>query len=272
MKKMIAIVLALMLCVSALSVVAFAAEDTYTVHVKVPAGTATPKLWAWGDYGDAFSTWPGNELTADGEWYVVDVPMGTVGLIVNTDGDTDKSADIAVDGDKDVWVTCSIGDDGHFVADSISYDGGNTTEQPEQPEQPAEITAYYVAGTGALCNNVEWDPAAAENAMTKGEDGIWTITYANVPAGEHKLKVTGGSWDNCWGAISGGDADGNIVFTLEEAAEVVVKFNPANSKVTVLVNGEDMNPATGDMNLAAVSIALMAATAGVVVLAKKKEF
>ncbi len=272
MKKMIAIVLALMLCVSALSVVAFAAEDTITVHVQMPEGAAQPSLWAWEGTNNAFSAWPGEKMTLNGDWYEIEVPNWVTGLIVSTNGNVDQTDDTTVEAGKDVWLVCVMGDDGKYDVASVSYDGGQTEEQPEEKPEVV-IDAYYVAGTGALCNNKEWDPAAAENKMTKGEDGIWTITYTAVPAGEHKLKVTGGSWDNCWGAISNGDADGNIVFTLEEATDVVVKFNPANNKVTVLVNGEDMNPATGDMSLAAVSVALLAATAGLVaVVSKKKEF
>ena len=275
MKKMIAIVLALMLCVSALSVVAFAADDTFTVHVKMPEGFGTPNIWAWGATNSmpAGAAWPGVAMTAAGEWYTYEAPVGTTGLVINTAGDADKTADITIDGTADVWVVLTS-DNGKLAQEAIYNEDPAAGGEPAPDPDPAPAPeAYYVAGTGALCNGKEWVVDAAENKMTKGDDGIWTITYTAVPAGEHKLKVTGGNWNACWGAINGGDADGNIVFTLEEATDVIVKYNPANQKVTVLVNGKDMNPSTGDMGLAGVSVALLAATAGLVaIVSKKKEF
>lgn len=125
--------------------------------------------------------------------------------------------------------------------------------------------AYYVAGTGALCNGKEWDAGAAENVMTKGDDGIWSITYTNVSAGDYEVKVTAGNWDNSWG-LNGE----NVKFSIEEAGDITVRFNPNTGWVSVYHNG---NPLTGDMNLAGISLALLAATAGLVALVgKKKEF
>jgi hypothetical protein len=148
-------------------------------------------------------------------------------------------------------------------------DGNDTPVNPQPPVVEPTIDAYYVAGTGALCNGKDWDPGAAENVMTKGEDGIWTITYTNVPAGEYEVKVTAGSWDNNWGANGAANGD-NVKFTVEEAGDITVKFNPATNWISVY-NGE--NPLTNDMSLAGIGIALLAATAGVVALVgKKKEF
>ena len=165
-----------------------------------------------------------------------------------------------------VTVTFNPADYTVTVEVNGSNAGGEVTPPPA-----TTFDAYYVAGTSDLCNGIEWDPGAEANKMTKGDDGIWTITFNNVPAGEHKLKVTAGNWDNCWGAVEGGDADGNVVITLEEAAEkIVVKFNPTTNVVSVY-NGE--NPVTNDVSMAGVAVALLAATAGVVALVgmKKKE-
>jgi hypothetical protein len=270
MKKMIAIALALMLCVSALSVVAFA-DDGVTITIEAHESWDACYVYTWGATG--MGEWPGMKLTAgaDGK-YTVTISGAFDGMVVSAGNGKPQTVDIKdLDLTKgEILITVGEVENGKHTY-SVSYDGGETTEKPE--DKPVVIDAYYVAGTADLCNGKGWEVNAEANKMTKGEDGIWTITYANVPAGEHKLKVTAGNWDNCWGAIKNGDADGNIVFTLEEATEVVVKFNPANGKVTVLVNGEDMNPASGDMSLAGVSIALLAATAGLVaVVSKKKEF
>ena len=64
MKKMFAIVLALMLCVSALSVAAFAAEGEVTVHAVVPEGWDAPNCYSWVD-GVGATNWPGIAMTAE---------------------------------------------------------------------------------------------------------------------------------------------------------------------------------------------------------------
>ena len=363
MKKLIAIALVLMLCISALSIAAFAA-GTITVYVSIDSATA-PNAWAWGGYGNAFTSWPGNAMTKDGDWYKIEVPTGTTGFIANNG--SAQTSDIAISGDKDVWITVSS----DFKTYSVSYDGGNTVAPPPAAPagyfvtgsadwlgnwaecnqagkmtesngiyvkeftgvaagdyklkvndgtwnnswgnngqdlefnvaeanstvivkfNPADSTvtvtvngsnaggnepapaptptfdAYYVAGTAALCNGKEWDAGAAENLMTKGDNGIWTITYTNVPAGEYELKVTAGSWDNNWGANGAANGE-NVKITIEEAGDVTVKFNPSNGWISVYHND---NPLTNDVSLAGIGIALLAATAGVVALVgKKKEF
>ena len=255
-----------------------------TVNGSAPAPAPTPSGYYVTGSSDVFSNW--KECNTDGKMtesngiYVKEftgVPAGDYKLKVNVgswsqswggDGDADGNYVFNVaENDSKVTVKFNPADNTVTVEVNGANAGGN--EQPSTP--PATFDAYYVAGTGALCNGVEWDPAASVNAMTKGEDGKWSITFTNVPAGEHKLKVTAGNWDNCWGAAYGGDADGNLVFTLEEAAEeITVKFNPATGWVSVY-NGE--NPLTNDVSLAGIGIALLAATAGVVALVgKKKEF
>lgn len=266
MKKMFAIVLALMLCVSALSVVAFAAEGTEVTIVPHESWEAV-YVYTWG--GLDMGGWPGTEVTANADGKYVVTLNGTIeGMVIGSGNEKPQSVDIK---DLDLTKPAALITIGEAGADgkhayTISYDGGATEEQPSTPEIPADAT-YYVAGVAALCNGKEWDCAAAENVMTKGDDGIWTITYTGVAAGKYALKVTDGTWDNSWG---GNGEFGNFEFELTEAADITVKFNPETQKITVL-NGS--NPITGDMNLAAVSVALLAATAGLVVtVSKKKEF
>lgn len=267
MKKMIAIVLALMLCVSALSVVAFAAEGTEVTIVAHESWEAC-YVYTWGE--TSMGEWPGTQLTAgaDGK-YTFNLTGAIDGMVISagnsmpqtidiTDLDLSKSAALITVGDA--------GSDGKHTY-TISYDGGNTTEQPEE-KPPVVIDAYYVTGSTETFGN--WDAGNAAGKMTKGADGIWSITFSDVAAGDYSLKVTIGTWDQSWG---GNGENGNFDFNVSEVADVTVKFNPETQVVTVLVNGENANPGTGDMNLAAVSVALLAATAGVVALVgKKKEF
>ncbi len=256
MKKLFAIALALMLCIGALSVCAFAAEDTITVYVKIDSETA-PYVHFW---GAGSCTWPGVQTAKDGEYWSVEVPAGVTGLVINNGDGTQTNPDIlGFDGSKDIYV--------EVAADYSSYEvsqNGGTVETPTfNPDGP-----FYVAGSAGLCG-AKWDAAAEANKMTKGEDGIWTITYSDVAAGSYSLKVTDGSWSFSWG---GNGENGNFDITVEDGAEVVVMFDPAAENVDVSVNGE-LVPETGDMGLTAIAVALVAASAGLVcTLTKKKEF
>jgi hypothetical protein len=165
-------------------------------------------------------------------------------------------------------VTVLFNADTQTVSVLVNGEADAPAEKPEEkPEAPADAT-YIVAGVGALCG-AEWDPSAEANKMSIGSDGQYTLTYKNVPAGSYALKVTNGTWDQSWG---GDGADGNYEFTVAEAGDVVVKFDAANQKVSVIVNGVEDEPSqTGDVSLAAVSVALLAATAGLVAIVSKKE-
>ena len=290
MKKMIAIALVLMLCISALSVSAFAVFDT--VESLAVVGTGIPGVGEWNPSD------PAGDMTevSEGIWEkVIECPAGTsmkfkvAGNDKWDDSCNFGSATIVLGQKADLTCGGGSSDMPFSVAEATTIkitvdltaepatilvedvNGGNT-DVPVQPpvvEPPVTFDAYYVAGSAALCNGKEWDPGAAENKMTKGDDGIWTITYTNVPAGEYELKVTAGSWDNNWGANGAANGD-NVKFTIEEAGDITVKFNPATNWISVY-HGD--NPLTNDVSLAGIGIALLAATAGVVALVgKKKEF
>lgn len=290
MKKIIAIALVLMLCVSALSINAFAVFDTVESLAVVGTGIPGVSEWTPGD--------PAGDMTevSEGIWEkVIECPAGTsmkfkiagndtwddscnfgtativLGQVANLEcGGGSKDMPFSVAEATTIKITVNLtAEPATILVEDVN--GGNDTPpvQPPVVDPPVSIDAYYVAGSGALCNGKEWDPGAAENVMTKGDDGIWSITYTNVPAGEYELKVTAGSWDNNWGADGAANGE-NVKITVEEAGDITVKFNPATNWISVY-NGD--NPLTSDVNLAGVAVALLAATAGVVALVgmKKKE-
>ena len=216
MKKIIAIALVLMLCVSALSISAFAA-DTFTVTVEIDVATA-PNAWAWGDYGDAFSSWPGVPMTKSGNVWKIDVPMGTTGFIVNNG--SAKTADIAIPGTGDVTIKVS--------ADFKTY------EVVGQPA-PTPPSGYYVTGDASWLGG--WAACNEAGKMTE-QNGIYVKEFTGVAAGDYKLKVNIGDWSQSWG---GSGADGNYEFNVASAnSKVTVKFNPADNTVTVEVNGDSV--------------------------------
>ena len=129
MKKISLILLALVLCISVLSIPALATEDTITIYVSIDSDTA-PNAWAWGSYGDAFSAWPGEPMTKDGDLWKVEVPMGTTGFIANNG--SAQTADITIDGASDVWITVSA----DYSTFELSYENPNPDAPVETPDEP----------------------------------------------------------------------------------------------------------------------------------------
>ena len=128
---------------------------------------------------------------------------------------------------------------------------------------------YRVTGNADWLGN--WAADNEAGVMMDLGNGSYQVTYSGVAAGDYELKVTkGGSWDENWGA-NGANGD-NVKFTVGEGQDVTITFNAETGKITVSLSGGDSNPPTGDYTVAALVVAMMAATAGAVVLTKKKEF
>ncbi len=133
--------------------------------------------------------------------------------------------------------------------------GGGTvdpTPDPEpEPEPDPAVPAFIVAGnggsdaTGIWCNGIEWNPSAEANRMKDADkDGIFEITYSNVPAGTWSFKVVVNTAPQQW--LGGEFLDkvnssagytiqngGNIAFSLSNAADVTIKIDSADGKITL---------------------------------------
>ena len=110
-----------------------------------------------------------------------------------------------------------------------------TTEEPTTEPTPDDAV-YTVAGSSAAIFGSTWDATNTANDMTKGDDGIWTITYTDVqPETAIQLKVLKNhSWDEAWGDKETGD---NYTFNVDTACDVTVSFDPATETVTVTGEG-----------------------------------
>lgn len=112
------------------------------VYVSLPEGI-TPNLWAWGDAGNAFPSWPGQAMTKDGDWWVVDVPDNCNGAIVN-DG-TSQTADLSINLGADSWIVVgadwtaqvSASEPALTPGDTTTPDESTTTPTPTEPTEPA---------------------------------------------------------------------------------------------------------------------------------------
>lgn len=196
MKKTIAILIAVMLMVSCLSLTAYAAEDSEMVPVvvKVPEGWDSPNLWAWADDGtNAFAAWPGEamEELAEG-WYYTYVPNFVQNVIVNANQGTDAAVQtdgIVVEAGKEVWIT--VAED---KSATVSYEAQLRGEIPAYVEK--FVIHAYVPLSWKTVNMWAWSAPDGTNAfeawpgeaMVEGEDGWFT---GKAPTWINSLIING---------------------------------------------------------------------------------
>lgn len=96
------------------------------------------------------------------------------------------------------------------------------------------LAAYYVAGNGSTgnpwCDGKNW--VVNGSPMTDQGNGVWAVTFANVPVGNYEFKVTNGS--NMWYGVSKFNQDcsniscygsDNITFMLGEQQDLTITYN-----------------------------------------------
>lgn len=107
------------------------AVPNITVYAKVPADWDSPCLWAWldPDGTNAFSSWPGEPFTLEGEWYEITVPGWVNSLIVNANGGAVQTGDMkGLDTGRDVWIVVTDADNYTYDYEEIA---GSDTGAPE---------------------------------------------------------------------------------------------------------------------------------------------
>ncbi|MBO7160307.1 MAG: hypothetical protein J6V62_02580, partial [Paludibacteraceae bacterium] len=105
---------------------------------------------------------------------------------------------------------------------------------------------FYVAGNGKnnapWCDGKEWDNKGSKL------DADGSVTFSGVKAGTYEFKVTNGTWDVTFGSGSidannstkndcrfkdlGEGSDGNVKFTISEAADITIKYEGCKIIVT----------------------------------------
>lgn len=260
MKKLLAIVLALMLCVSALSVMAFAAQTT-TVHAYVPSDWAKPNVYGWTD-PDGNPNWPGTAMTQeDGQWYTGTIDIVNNRVIINNDTGSPQTVDLEMDaGFEEIWVVVGTADAEGKFSGTVYYekpenvdapaDPGPGTDAPAEDVNPADPSDQFappsslaIVGTG-IPGVGEWDPANAAGDMYVVSENVYEIEIG-CPAGTNMtFKFAGNdAWDDTCNLGSGTPAIGSTVdlvngntagdMTLSVDKDVKLKFTV---DLTALVN------------------------------------
>lgn len=148
--------------------------------------------------------------------------------ITDSDGNwsPDPNMTLTVNTDCTVTFTLTLGAD---LASSTVTATGSGVGEGEVEEPVPVVYDYYVAGGAGLCG-AEWDPA--QNQMTKGEDGLYTITFTDVAAGTYEYKVTTGSWET---PSYGYDGNNCSVTTEAWLSNVTITFNEETTEITASV-------------------------------------
>ncbi len=139
------------------------AVEPITVYAKVPADWAAPCCWAWSapDGTNAFTSWPGEALTQDGDWYAIEVPGWINSVIINANEGTVQTSDLAVDAGKDVWIvvtdaenaTVSYEEPAAEVTEPVtepSEEDTQPTETPTEPQEPVTEEPEKKSNTGLI--------------------------------------------------------------------------------------------------------------------------
>ena len=137
MKKLAAL-LAVLVLAGMVTVRAKGNEESITVYAQVPSNWSAPCLWAWSGDKNAFDAWPGKAMTDCGDgWYSIDVGSWIDSVIVNGNGGTIQTADLAVERGCDVYVRVVS------VADvSVTYEKP-TTEETAPADTEASFTQPF---------------------------------------------------------------------------------------------------------------------------------
>lgn len=111
------------------------AVENITVYAQVPADWADPCCWAWSapDGTNAFSAWPGEALTKDGDWYTIEVPGWINSIIINGNAGSVQTADLSVESGKNLWIVVADAENA-----TVTYEEPSSTAVEEAPAAEPE--------------------------------------------------------------------------------------------------------------------------------------
>lgn len=229
MKKAIAIVVALVLCLSMVPMMAFAADGDYYV-VAGDKGLCGDPGWQPGDKDNNGMTLD----TATGLYTKVytNVAVGTYQFKVVKNGTWDESW--GKDGGSAnyelvVKTACDVTITFNAETHEIKVSGAGLGDLPTKLEPKTVV----VAGDAGLLNGENWNEKSTNNAMKNDGNNVWTLTVKGVPAGEYQFKfVLDNAWTDDFGASEeegvAAYKGGNIKLTITETSDVTFKLDLSN--------------------------------------------
>lgn len=127
------------------------AVDNITVYAQVPADWEAPCCWAWSapDGTNAFSSWPGEALTLDGDWYTIQVPGWINSVIINGKEGTVQTTDLSVETGKDVWIVVTDPENAAVNYEEPAAEAAPMETTPETTEAPTAATEAPAAPEAA---------------------------------------------------------------------------------------------------------------------------
>ena len=167
--------------------------------------------------------WPGEQLTKDGDWYAISMPIGAKVIFHNNlGGNSNQTVDIPVP-----------------ASACFAWNGLENNDNPKMTVATISTCEmnYSIAGNEALTGVAEWGHTALVNN---------TITYNEVAVGTYKFKISNGTWDwslggayvdqtACSGVtIEDTDGDGNAVFSIDTKSNITITYNPATEKISIV--------------------------------------
>ena len=235
-KRVLSFIMAFAMVLSLVPGTVFAADVDTVVYLKPNSNWlvdgARFAVYYWNDSGTYWADL--NDTDGDG-YYEGTIPAGYTNLIFcrmnpgttenNWDNKWNQSSDLTLDGTNNCYTVAEGAwdkGDGTWSTYAPTTDDDETeSTDPSDPEDTTDAV-YYVAGT---FNN--WTVNGAQ--MTKGEDGLYSVTISGVTAGDIEFKVTQGDWN----LESWGDNGSNYKITLTEDSDVTITFNPDTKAITV---------------------------------------
>ncbi len=131
------------------------AAENVKVYAQVPADWENPCCWAWSapDGTNAFTAWPGEPLTQDGDWYVIEVPGWVNSVIINGNEGTVQTTDLSVETGKDIWVVVSDPDNATVTYEAPAADVAATEEVATEAASTEAATEAVVEPQEETPNN-----------------------------------------------------------------------------------------------------------------------
>jgi len=128
------------------------AVPNITIHAQVPGDWSAPCCWAWSapDGTNAFSAWPGEALTQDGDWYTIEAPGWINSVIINANEGSIQTSDLSVEVGKDVWVVVTDAENASVSYEEPAAQPPAETEAPVPTEALAESPAEQSSGAGII--------------------------------------------------------------------------------------------------------------------------